>query len=442
MGSVINGVYVPDNGEVTWGTSVSNNFRRQSENHFNVKAYGALGDGSHDDAPNIQAAIDAAVGPASGGGVVYFPVPTVEYKLTTALTIGNGKRGITFEGAGPGAMLAQRTAGQSIIKFDNASSPVTDIVFRNLFFNFGTKQVHQSGAAGSTRIRFENCTFQDAADNSVYFTGAALGWSFENCMFFESDGHIIHVPDGVQVNNMKISQCWFQSPSATTYVNLPVSTGGILEDWLFQRCLFQGPFGSSMTTTVLLGATGNIAFDQCHWADFTNTSTNKPLVKTAGGNSVPNNLTFTTCDMVNSDGPVLENPTGGAGAGGLWTFIGCRMFAKAGGGGPFLLTQTPNTPIILINCWLTPAQSSWGFAYLVMFGCFEAGVVRPLNIRLAGSETASITSTGAFKLLEQTDPTAPATNNALLYAKDNGSGKTQIVARFPTGAVQVIATEP
>lgn len=43
---------------------------------------------------------------------------------------------------------------------------------------------------------------------------------------------------------------------------------------------------------------------------------------------------------------------------------------------------------------------------------------------------------------EQSDPSAPAANNAVLYAKDNGSGKTQLCVRFPTGAVQVLATEP
>lgn len=40
------------------------------------------------------------------------------------------------------------------------------------------------------------------------------------------------------------------------------------------------------------------------------------------------------------------------------------------------------------------------------------------------------------------DPAAGATNSARLYARDNGSGKTQLCVRFATGAVQVIATEP
>lgn len=43
---------------------------------------------------------------------------------------------------------------------------------------------------------------------------------------------------------------------------------------------------------------------------------------------------------------------------------------------------------------------------------------------------------------EIADPAAPASNRVVLYAKDSGGGKTQIVARFNTGAVQILATEP
>jgi hypothetical protein len=40
------------------------------------------------------------------------------------------------------------------------------------------------------------------------------------------------------------------------------------------------------------------------------------------------------------------------------------------------------------------------------------------------------------------DPLAPAANNARVYFKDNGAGKTQMCVRFNTGAVIVLATEP
>lgn len=44
--------------------------------------------------------------------------------------------------------------------------------------------------------------------------------------------------------------------------------------------------------------------------------------------------------------------------------------------------------------------------------------------------------------VEIADPAAPAANRARVYVRDNGAAKTQLVVRFPTGAVQVIATEP
>jgi len=56
--------------------------------------------------------------------------------------------------------------------------------------------------------------------------------------------------------------------------------------------------------------------------------------------------------------------------------------------------------------------------------------------RLAGTDG------GAVQFIEIGDPAAPAVNNAVLYVKDNGAGKTQLAVRFNTGAVQVIATEP
>ncbi len=43
---------------------------------------------------------------------------------------------------------------------------------------------------------------------------------------------------------------------------------------------------------------------------------------------------------------------------------------------------------------------------------------------------------------ERGDPAAPAANRGRLYFRDNGAGKTQLVVRFATGAIQVIATQP
>lgn len=46
------------------------------------------------------------------------------------------------------------------------------------------------------------------------------------------------------------------------------------------------------------------------------------------------------------------------------------------------------------------------------------------------------------ELTETTDPGAPAAEKGRLYVRDNGADKSQLVVVFPSGAVQVIATEP
>lgn len=40
------------------------------------------------------------------------------------------------------------------------------------------------------------------------------------------------------------------------------------------------------------------------------------------------------------------------------------------------------------------------------------------------------------------DPSAPGANRVRVYAKDTGAGKTRLHARFTTGAIQTVATEP
>lgn len=60
---------------------------------FNVKAYGAKGNGTSDDTAEIQKTIDAA---SVSGGIVYFPPGT--YYVTNALTI--TKPGLVFKGSG------------------------------------------------------------------------------------------------------------------------------------------------------------------------------------------------------------------------------------------------------------------------------------------------------------------------------------------------------
>jgi hypothetical protein len=60
----------------------------------------------------------------------------------------------------------------------------------------------------------------------------------------------------------------------------------------------------------------------------------------------------------------------------------------------------------------------------------------------ADAVLAAVTATGALQMREQSDPATPAGNNAHLYVRDNGSGKTQLCVRWDTGSITVLATEP
>jgi hypothetical protein len=84
-------------------------------------------------------------------------------------------------------------------------------------------------------------------------------------------------------------------------------------------------------------------------------------------------------------------------------------------------------------------SSAAGFASGLRF----AGSTQLLDI---GDGLLGISDSGlngaAIRLTERADPSAPSGNNAYFYCRDGGSGKTQLVVRFPTGAIQVIATEP
>lgn len=59
------------------------------------------------------------------------------------------------------------------------------------------------------------------------------------------------------------------------------------------------------------------------------------------------------------------------------------------------------------------------------------------TLGVAGSATVN----GVLGQQEIADPGNAAANNYVLFARDNGAGKTQICVKFPTGATIVLATE-
>ena len=60
----------------------------------------------------------------------------------------------------------------------------------------------------------------------------------------------------------------------------------------------------------------------------------------------------------------------------------------------------------------------------------------------AAAISATVNATGIVGTELAADAAAPAANGGVLYFKDDGAGKTNLVCRFATGAVQVVAAQP
>lgn len=91
------------------------------------------------------------------------------------------------------------------------------------------------------------------------------------------------------------------------------------------------------------------------------------------------------------------------------------------------------------------------FAYFIRKGA-SALQLRLLGALVVGDTARAAVYAGALDLTgnganwidiaEIAEPAAPAANQVRLFIKDSGAGKTQLCAKFNTGAVQVIATQP
>lgn len=101
----------------------------------------------------------------------------------------------------------------------------------------------------------------------------------------------------------------------------------------------------------------------------------------------------------------------------------------------FLVTNFSSSAVVNLAATWKLGWSS-GVASSVLDTGFKRSAAAVIGV------TNGTTGGGALEFQEQTAPAAPAANNVRLYAVDNGAGKTQLMALFPTGAAQQVAIEP
>jgi hypothetical protein len=107
-----------------------------------------------------------------------------------------------------------------------------------------------------------------------------------------------------------------------------------------------------------------------------------------------------------------------------------------GGGARFGLFTGGST-----NGFLVGPDAQFAFAPATAFAGNPDAAFQRTAVSVVALTNAT-TGGASMQMTEMTAPAAPAANSVRIYAEDNGSGKTRLMARFATGAAQQLAIEP
>lgn len=228
-------------GTLTW---------QNADGQFNVKNYGAIGNGIADDTAAIQATINAL--PANGG-VVFFPEG--KYKITSTIMCGDGVGGVIS--TKNGIVLMGVASGRS----DSESNPIT-----------GGSELIWAGSSGGTMVQF-NGPINSVRVEHLMFEGALLAAKALYCIHtfgsifndlvanrcIGSSFHITAITDSYMVvggtvqgaANNTWSQIRAMHPVGVNAGGIeigPTHVAGILDvnQNLFSECLFQADGGQAI----------------------------------------------------------------------------------------------------------------------------------------------------------------------------------------------------
>lgn len=184
---------------------------------INVKDYGALGDGSHDDYPAIQAAFDAAFGPASSpNGLansknnrpVFFP--NGAYQLNSGTPTLTRVVGGHVLGAGSGATILNGRSTAAVIAINGAANLLLER-FNLIGGGVGSSSINldwdnTSGGDGLHDNVFADLLMANTADGIIIAKSGFGGANnlFEQCTFSNISGTGIDTRATSATNNITV----------------------------------------------------------------------------------------------------------------------------------------------------------------------------------------------------------------------------------------------
>jgi hypothetical protein len=244
------------------GGAVATTVQAKLRQTVSVKDFGATGNGTTNDAPAIQAAIDACL---ASGAALY--VPAGSYKLTSqinvALYTGVPGRGLIMYGEGWGSRFIIDHTGNGFSVTCSPSFGFYQAIFRDLYFTDGaaspSRIIHNNGAI-NTLVR--DCVF----DNATVGVGCvvndnAYGLAIEGCIFTRIVGtgaFYAQTSDLLTYSFVNsIIDCDFST--VTNGVEMQGCNAFLLSNTVFQECVraFTANPVSTQTTAF------NITFDTC-----------------------------------------------------------------------------------------------------------------------------------------------------------------------------------
>ena len=159
---------------------------------FNVKDFGATGDGATDDTTAIQAAIDAA---EADGGIVFVPPPdSGSFYLVTNLTV--NANGVIIQGVGTASKIRSNTDHTLSL---GTTTPIGELTIRDLFLENGFATGAALEIAGTvSQSLFANVRFGTQTTSSYCIFASGSSWSLLDSMFLkcimDADASSLTVP--------------------------------------------------------------------------------------------------------------------------------------------------------------------------------------------------------------------------------------------------------
>lgn len=194
-----------------------------STGKFNVKNYGAIGDGITDDAPAIQAAINA--------GDIFFPPGTYWTNGAVVLTSAHNGRSIT----GYGATLTKNSGSSSYVVFAGLSNGATGygsgpsnltmhgLIFRGKFGDATRRTVCAMSLHHSENVLVYNCQFIEAAGGGHRFDlQGCRGITIRDNVFKGFDTYYAELyAEDIQADFSARGGASYAEPILTSYDTLP-----------------------------------------------------------------------------------------------------------------------------------------------------------------------------------------------------------------------------